>query len=287
MAGNGTPPDFIIIGRTKCATTSLATWLAEQPEVFFCRLKEPQFFSMESVWNRGLDWYAALYRGAADGQLRGEGTQNCTHPAMSAPAAERIAQTVPQVRLIYLVRHPVDRLRSHYRQARIWGQESHSLLDMIGRGDYVRGSMYFTCLAPYIERFAREQILVLRMEDLVSPEASAWDATLKHLGLPWRPKPQNAYNVSAEQGVYRSTARLLRKMNLHRRLWWLPQPVRDLGRSLLSRRGADLEHILEQSTSPIAPELLEHVWEDISRLEDWLGATEPLWPRESLAESEQ
>lgn len=271
-------PDFIIIGRTKCGTTTLAEWLAQQPEVFFCRVKEPQFFSDETMWKRGPSWYAALYKGAAADQLCGEGTQNCTHPVLASDAAERIVQTNPHARLIYLVRHPVERLRSHYRQAMVWGDRSTSLeVTLANDADYLRGSMYFLCLAPYIERFAREQILVLRMEDLAG---SAWDRALTHLGLALRPPPEGVHNVSAEGGVLRAPARLLRRTGLHRRLWWLPRSVRDFGVSMLRRRGKVFDAILEGSEAPIPQELLDPVWEDVCRLEDWLGLAQPLWPRE-------
>ena len=272
-------PDFIIIGRTKCGTTTLAQWLASQPEVFFSRVKEPQFFTDDAMWRRGASWYASLYRGAADGQLRGEGTQNCTHPALASVAAERVVKTNPDARLIYLVRHPVDRLRSHYRQARIWGDQSTSLeATLANDADYLRGSMYFLCLAPYIERFPREQILVLRMEDLAS---TAWHETLKYLGLSERRPPDDIHNVSAEGGALRAPARLLRRTGLHRRLGWLPRPVRNVADSVLRRRGRAFEAMLKGSEAPIPPELLAPVWEDISRLEDWLGSTQPLWPREA------
>ena len=54
-------PDFIIIGAMKSGTSSLHGWLADQPECWLPALKEPNFFSDQPEWNKGLDWYAGLF----------------------------------------------------------------------------------------------------------------------------------------------------------------------------------------------------------------------------------
>lgn len=276
-------PDFIIIGRQKCGTTSLASWLADQPEVFFSQPKEPHFFARNAVWKRGLDWYATLYRGAAADQLTGEGSQSYTHPDLCEIAAERIHRTLPDVRLIYAVRHPVERIRSHYRHMRIWGDEKGALADVLRRPDSepIQHNMYFQCLTPYIERFEREQILVVRMDDLVDHEASGWSAVLDHLGLPLREQPRTATNVSATRALYRSPMRLLRHLDYERRLAWVPAPLRRIGKRLTRSRGASFQRMLEESSAPFPEGVLAPVWEDIARLELWLGVAKPLWPRES------
>jgi hypothetical protein len=197
--------------------------------------------------------------------------------------AGRIAQTAPNARLIYLVRHPADRIRSAYRHRRMTTDESSpTLLEALQQPDdiYTAYTRYFTCLAPYIERFSRDQILIVRMEDLVGEETSGWTAVLDHLGLAWRPRPQTAHNVSAERGLSRAPMKVLRRFEFRRRLRWLPEPVRWIGRSVLNTRGARFDRVLSESRAPIPAEVLAPVWEDISRLESWMGTTKPLWPRE-------
>ena len=275
-------PGFIIIGRPKCGTTSLARWLSEQPEIFFCKLKEPRFFVRDDLWKRGPDWYRSLYAGAASGQLLGEATPAYTHPHESAKTAQRIFETSPDVRLVYLVRDPAARIRSAYRHRRMSTDERKSTLAeaLAEPGNiYERYTLYFTCLEPYIERFPREQILVVRMEDLVGESASGWDAVLDHLGLGRRPRPDTAHNVSAERGVSRAPLRLLRRFEFRRRLAWLPDPIRTVGRTILNTRGPRFEHVLDASQAPLPPEALAPVWNDISQLESWLGVGQPLWTR--------
>ena len=56
-----TRPNFIIIGAMKCATTSLHDQLAAQSGIFMSTPKEPNFFSDDDAWRRGLDWYWGLF----------------------------------------------------------------------------------------------------------------------------------------------------------------------------------------------------------------------------------
>ncbi len=275
-------PDFMIIGRMKSGTTTLARWLDDHPGVCFSRIKEPGFFISELYETKGLAWYMDLFKGATEDQLLGEGTQSYTRPEFSALAAERIAQTAPNARLIYLLRHPAGRIRSHYRHRRIWRDEPSSFLDAVGarNNDYVRHSMYYECLAPFIERFAREQILVVRMEDLFDPISSGWRTVLDWLGLSYLEPPQEAHNVSAEKGFNRGPMRLVRGPLLRRRFAWVPRPVRQFGKQMLRRSGQEFEEMLEDSQSPVPAAVLAPVWEDIHRLEDWLGRERPLWDRD-------
>lgn len=276
-------PDFLIIGRPKCGSTSVAGWLADQPDICFCRVKEPRFFHRDDQWRRGLDWYRSLFSHAQPGQLLGEATVGYTNPHIAQRTAGRIAEVLPGARLIYLLRDPVDRIRSEYRHQRSFRTEpSGTIVGALERpgSDYVAHTQYFTCLAPYIERFPREQILVVRMEDVAAPDRSGWRAILEHLGLTDRPRPEGRLNVSADRGLQaRTSRRILDKAIPPRVRQRLPVGVRDLGRRVAWRRGAGFRRMLEASEADIPAHLLAPVWQDIARLEEWLGVTSPLWPR--------
>lgn len=152
----------------KCGTTSVAEWLDDLPDVVMAHPKEPGFFSLDQRWRRGVDWYGSLFSPARSGQLAGEASTNYTHPAMSARASERISTTVPDVRLICLLRDPIERLRSQYRDRRLWGNESRSLVEVLQRQNnpYLAFSKYYSCLKPYLDRFPRERLCIARTEDL-------------------------------------------------------------------------------------------------------------------------
>jgi len=274
-------PDFIIIGAMKSATSSLYWWLGDQPEVFVVRPKEINFFSYEKDWKNGIGWYASLFEEGAESPLVGEASVSYTSPDHCAVAAQRMRGAVPEARLIYVIRHPVERIRSHYRHEVQRTREKRPLLEAVGEpgNPYVGNSLYFSCLRPYIEEFPREQIRVVRFDDLVGDAPTGWLGVLRHLGLSERPCPGTAYNVSTEKAQW--TRRMLwlrRKGILHlRRVATLPGPVRAVGRRLLGRRPGAYQRQLRQSHISIPDAILDPVWEDLARLESWLGVDLPLW----------
>ena len=111
---NDLRPDFIVIGAMKSATTTLHEQLARQPGLFMSRPKEPNFFSDDAIYARGLPWYLSLFQAAAGAALRGESS---THyfEAADLPPDSRTAGAGPargKDRLCDAL--PIDRLVSHY-----------------------------------------------------------------------------------------------------------------------------------------------------------------------------
>ena len=71
-------PDFVIIGAMKCATSSLHDQLAQQPGIFMSELKEPNFFSNDEQYAKGIDWYLSNFRDAYPDELLGESSTHYT-----------------------------------------------------------------------------------------------------------------------------------------------------------------------------------------------------------------
>jgi len=281
-------PDFVIIGAMKSATTSLYRWLDEQPEVFMAHPKETRFFT--DKWALGPEWYSGLFDGADPAQLLGEASVNYMDPSRAAASAERMTTLVPDARLIAVLRHPVDRMRSHYRHEVQRNREERGLLQALRDPDnpYVAHSKYYSCLLPYLERYPREQVLLVRFEDLVQPPAPAWSAVLRFLGLADRPCPEGAHNVSEKKrqrtrmmmwiiGRHRFTRD--RIISLRRVSGW-PTPIRRVARLVFTRGGASYERRLDRSRVAIADELLTDMWDDLAQLETWLGTS--LWAQQTL-----
>jgi hypothetical protein len=273
-------PEFVIVGAAKSGTTSLFRWLSEQSEIWCPDRKEPDFFAHDDVWRRGLGWYASLFAGAEGHPLTGEASTSYTELRYAATAAGRMADTIPHVRLIYVLRHPLERLRSHYRHEIQKGREDRPLAQAVAvtGNEYAGSSRYFTCLEPYTRAFPREQICVARFEDLVAEPAPAWSAILAHLGLDDRPQPGTVWNVTSDKPGYSRTTLKLYERGLLRPVKYLPRPVRRLGKALLTRSGSDYEQRLEQSSAEVPPEIERRIWDDVEHLEVWLGVDRPLWP---------
>lgn len=160
-------PNLIVIGAMKCGTTSLHRYLGLHPEVFMSETKELNFFCAEGTWSRGVDWYASLF--PADRTVRGESSPSYAHHPYFDGVPERMRSVVPAAKLVYLVRDPIERIVSHWIHDFAEGRERRDLaacLEDLDRSGYVAASRYFAQLERYLSAYPREQILVLRLDEL-------------------------------------------------------------------------------------------------------------------------
>jgi hypothetical protein len=160
-------PNLIVIGAAKCGTTSLHWYLGSHPEITMSQEKELNYFVAEERWSRGLDWYESQFR---ESRVRGESSPDYTAYPHFVGVPSRMAATVPDAKLIYLVRDPVERIVSQYRFRRWVTKGETCELDAavrdFDRSLYVALSSYAMQLEQYLEHFAPERILVLDQADL-------------------------------------------------------------------------------------------------------------------------
>jgi len=187
-------PDFIVIGAMKSATTTLHEQLARQPGVFMTNLKEPSFFSDDDVYERGWRWYTSLFKDAGQGTLRGESSTHYAKLPTYPRTVSRLRAWLPDVRLIYVMRHPIERLVSHYVHEAAAGVVRGSLERALEvRPELVEYGRYAMQLEPYLEAFGPKRVLPVFFPRLVgnpgeelvrvgrflgSPHEFAWDASL-------------------------------------------------------------------------------------------------------------
>lgn len=271
-------PDFLIIGTMKSGTTTLYRWLAQHPRVSVPETKEPNFFSDERRWRRGVTWYGTHFRGIPSHLVTGEASVSYAAPDRGRLAAERIRRTLPRARLICLVRHPLERMRSHYHHEVQRGRERRRFEAAVADLDnpYLGYSLYSRCLEPYLETFPRDSLCLVRLEDLT--DGDAWERVLDHLGLSHVPRPVQAYNVSGQKSGFTPLMRLLWELGAHRPLSRVPPPLRRLGRPLLFRADDGYDRLVESSRGPVPGEVVDQVARDSSRLALKLGLERSLWP---------
>jgi hypothetical protein len=111
-------PDIVLIGAMKCATSTVSAWLEAHPDVHMVAGRDPDYFSRDEIWDQGPEAYGALFAGARPGQLLAENSNSYSWAALYPRTAERLAAACPGVRLVYLVRDPMERIVSHWIQAR-------------------------------------------------------------------------------------------------------------------------------------------------------------------------
>jgi hypothetical protein len=166
-------PDFIIIGAAKSGTTSLYDYLMQHPNVFMSHIKEPCFFDEAVAWDKGLDWYSSLFNAANENQLCGEASTNYTRWPQVQGVPTKIKKLIPNVKLVYIIRNPVDRAYSHYVHR--WTKEVHpgkpfsqDFFEYASTDPMcIDSSMYAMQLDHFLEDFEKDQILVIVFEELL------------------------------------------------------------------------------------------------------------------------
>lgn len=164
-----------MIGAARSGTTSLYHHLSEHCDVFMPVKKEPQFFT--SNFGKGVRWYEDLfsdYRGQA---AVGEGSVSYTYPTFADQVVDRIASTLGnEVRLVYVLRNPVERAFSHYLYYRHYTamEGSQTFEEAINKNPlYLGASRYQFWIEKYAAMFTRERLHIVLFEEYVnSPKKS-------------------------------------------------------------------------------------------------------------------
>lgn len=164
----------LIIGAMKCGTTSLFAYLAQHPQISACSDKEPCFFSQESNWSKGVDWYQKLWDwDFIRHKIALEASTSYTRIPTYLNAAEKISTIDANFKFIYVIRNPIDRIESHYTYKQSIRQAKELLTQNISltRGieidrDLIITSQYARQLEEYYKRFSTDSILILYFDDL-------------------------------------------------------------------------------------------------------------------------
>lgn len=264
-------PDFLIIGAMKSATSTLHEQLARQPGFFMSTPKEPNFFSDDQIYARGFEWYRSLFAGGAEAMFRGESSTHYSKLPTHPHAVERIARHLPHAKLIYVMRHPIDRLVSHYIHD--WSERRIDVpIDQaIARHpDLVQYGLYAMQLRPYLTHFGDDRVLPVFFDRLRTQPSQELARVCRFLGYGREPRwhaDVERQNVSSQR-MRRSPLRdavveqpLLR--SLRRTL--VPKAVRE--------RVRDLWRMKESPTlsAERRNELAARFDEDLADLGAWLG----------------
>jgi hypothetical protein len=179
------PPDFIIIGAMKSATTTLHEQLARQPGLFMSRPKEPNYFSDDENYARGSSWYASCFEGAGQEDLCGESSTHYTKLPKHPRTLDRMVEALPRVKLIYVMRHPIDRLTSHYLHEQTVGRITEGLERAVDRyPDLVDYGRYSMQLEPYLRAYGPAAVHPVFFDRLVGRPDEELERIGRFLGVP-------------------------------------------------------------------------------------------------------
>jgi hypothetical protein len=178
-------PSFVIIGAMKGGTSSLYHYLRQHPEICMSSPKETDFFIEARNYGKGLDWYRSLFADPA--KVCGEASPNYTKRHMHPGVPRRLHRLVPDVKLIYILRDPIDRIVSHYLHKRLLGRETRSLVEAVAvksyRNNYVRTSLYHFQLSAFLDHFPLERILIATTEELKERQAETLTSVFRFIGV--------------------------------------------------------------------------------------------------------
>jgi hypothetical protein len=275
----GALPNLIIIGGLKCGTTSLHHYLNLHPQIAMSRPKELNFFVAELNWPLGRDWYAAHFD--PDSQVRGESSPHYTNRPAFGGVAQRMREVLgSELRLIYVVRDPIDRMLSHYLHNLGGGYDDRPLTEALADPDssYVTRSRYFFQLEPYLQSFGPERTQIVTREELKSARPETMRRAFAFLDVD-PDFTSEQFEREWETGVAKTGSRF-RIMDRAVRLPGLRALDRNFDRLPESLRWVveRLVHDPEggEAPKPELPEdlrtyLVELLAEDVARLEDFTG----------------
>jgi hypothetical protein len=267
----------------KCGTSSLHQYLGAHPDVSVPPMKETDFFLEEN--DRNLDWYRSLFE---ENEAAGEASPNYTKYPAFPGVPKRIRRTVPDVKLIYVVRDPLERMVSHYVHNVANGRETKPIDDALTRGGeenhYLVCSKYFAQLERYREHFNDGKIKVVPSRELKDETRKTMRGVFDFLGV-----NEAFYSEAYEQKHHRSSEKksappLVRRMRrglsslLPARAIkeGLPDPATKAVKSLYSRF---FESPVERPSlnDALRARLAERLADDVNRLRQYTGRAFASW----------
>ena len=209
----------------KCGTTSLHNYLNAHPDIFMSEEKELDFFIEKGNWSRGMNWYQDNF--SDHHIINGESSQNYTKRHSDPDVAQRIYELMPNVKLIYIVRDPVTRIESHFKDVKTYGyvKYNYDINDVVKENlqhPIFMTSHYYYQIEPYLQLFPRENICFIKLEDLKSDPVSILDQICEFLGIEKFDKNTNfsgqKHNSSGEKLLRRPVFNVFNKFSFIKRI---------------------------------------------------------------------
>ncbi|MEQ9621323.1 sulfotransferase family protein [Coleofasciculus chthonoplastes] len=199
-------PNFLIIGAAKAGTSSLYYYLQQHPQIYMSPVKEPKFFALEGepldfqgpdqginrTSRTSLAAYSELFQDVSDEIAIGEASPLYLY---SFKAAIRIKHYLPNVKLIAILRHPVDRAFSSFAHLVREGYETLSFAEALREEPtriqqkwaplfyYKQQGFYYTQLKRYFDTFERSQIKLYLYEELAANSTAVVQDIFRFLGV--------------------------------------------------------------------------------------------------------
>ncbi len=280
-SGSGRKPNLLLIGASKCSTTTLYDVLQHHPQVWLPQQKGVYFFSSveygsPGAWEAFLELFETV---PDDTPVVGEASNTYTHQPQCGPVAERIKEQLDDPKFLYVVRDPVTRAVSHFRHKCLDSGSAYatSLSEALETDELlVSVSSYATQLEPYFKLFGPDSVQVIVAEQMHIEPVAVMRQIEQFLQLDpfdWQEHHMPRSNAFGE---------------LKQTVGW----QKLLGRGLHQKLRAITPARLRRIVKPMAPKvpdppaitpteeeaLYDQISGDLKRLVDMLGDQVNMWP---------
>lgn len=224
-------PNVIVVGAMKAGTTSMHNYLDLHPEITVSIDKEARFFQDPDL----LDWVGIYQRNFTPGtRYRAESTPIYSKFPVCPGVVDRMADLVPDARIIYMVRDPIDRIVAEHVEQMQWNAATRTLDAELAEPDeptnsLVASSRYATQLALYQARFGKDRVMVIDLADLGADTAGTMSEVFEFLGLDSPDLDADdfrTFNARDDKGTYPAWSWRIRHSSIGRAVNMLPAGLR-------------------------------------------------------------
>jgi hypothetical protein len=295
-------PNFLIIGAAKSGTTALYYYMKQHPEIFMSTPKELRYFSYQGPYPTNLksqyihqgittlENYKSFFEGVKDEKIYGEASPMYLHVPGTA---ERINKVIPDVRMLAILRNPVDRAFSAYTHAlRDWSEDSKSFTEALEKEQeridagwdilwqYTNAGFYHKQLVPYFDLFDLHQIKIVLYDDLVADTIGLLRDIFKYLGIDknFIPDTSKKHNISGfpkSQTFHEFMRRIFIKDNIIKKVSQKLVPKSFRQKVMVNLRKANMEK--RDMQEDIREQLIDLFHNDIICLEKLINRDLSFW----------
>lgn len=281
--------DFVGIGASKCGTTWLGHILEEHPQICLSEPKEVNYFNdiktfrtrfKKRGFENGLSWYRKFFTHCQQ-KIKGEITN---YYGIDPVAAIRIKEHNPDIKILFCLRHPVDRIWSHYQFAKHFERKENrpAVTAIREENQYIRMSLYAQTLSLYLKHFHQEQIKLIWFEDIAQRPEALLVEIFTFLGVDPSVRPKSMLKKSnpARKSYYAPIQLFIRQFNTVAALCGLSGTIKKLKMAGLA------DFVMNLTSKPLLKEtipeeirqyILLQVNEDVHALERMTGKDLSHW----------
>ncbi len=276
--------DFIIIGAQKGGTTTLFEILARHEEVAMSKIKELNFFNViRELTTENIKRYHDNFNWQ-EGKIYGEASTRYTQYPLYNDPAMQIFKYNPRIKLIYIIRDPIDRILSQYSFYRIQGLAKKPFeQEIFSNEEFLTTGMYSYQISQFLKYFGRKQILVLFFDDLIHHSDKIKKQLADFLGIDMTKFSADHIHKNKSEGTFYKTSfiRLIQQSYLYKPLNFLIRDkLKDPLKQIFYKRSTKVVF-----SEKLMKKLVEYYREDIQQMAAYTQSDLSHWYKKDLQKS--